>query len=84
MIALFFPVIFSAKLLVTRENPLKMARGMDFYYNIIDWVGGYPYEYASREEMVEFLETKGFFLESFTLARVPTGCNEFVFKRAKS
>jgi 2-polyprenyl-6-hydroxyphenyl methylase/3-demethylubiquinone-9 3-methyltransferase len=84
MIALFFPVIFSAKLLVTRENPLKMTRGMDFYYNIVDWVGGYPYEYASREEMIEFLDSRGFVLETFVPARVPTGCNEFVFRKAEA
>lgn len=80
MIGLLYPVIYCAKLLSTRQNPMRMTRGMDFYYNVVDWVGGYPYEYASRDEVVEFVCPRGFVLESFIPARVPTGCNEFVFR----
>lgn len=83
MIGLLYPVIYGAKLLATRQNPMKMTRGMDFYYNVVDWVGGYPYEYASKTEVVDLLRAKGFILESFALARVPTGCNEFVFRRTE-
>jgi len=83
LVALFCPIIYGAKLLVTRKNPLKMTRGMDFYYNVIDWVGGYPYEYASCEEIVAFLADRGFDLVSFNPAQVPTGCNEFVFRKTE-
>lgn len=79
---LFVPIIFVAKLLVTGRNPLRMERGMEFYYNVVDWVGGYPYEYASREEIVSYLEQRGFKLERFTPTIVPIGCNEFVFRKA--
>lgn len=79
---LFVPVIFLAKLLVTGRNPLRMERGMEFYYNVVDWIGGYPYEYASRDEIVTFLQARGFALERFVPTIVPTGCNEFVFRKA--
>jgi len=82
LVALFYPVIALAKFLVTRRNPFDMTRGMDFYYNVVDWVGGYPYEYASIDEMARYLEAKGFRLVKAVPARVPTGCNEFVFCRA--
>jgi 2-polyprenyl-6-hydroxyphenyl methylase/3-demethylubiquinone-9 3-methyltransferase len=71
-------VIFAAKWLVTRRNPLHMARGMDFMHNIVDWVGGYPYEYASTAEMTAALERTGFEVLLVRNAIVPTGCNEFV------
>lgn len=80
MLVLFYPIIFIAKFLVTGKNPFRMSRGMDFYYNVVDWVGGYPYEYASIQEMTDFMERKGFSLVKSVPAKVPTGCNEFVFR----
>ena len=77
----FIPVIYVAKFLVTWKNPLKSKRGMDFYYDVIDWVGGYPYEYASKEEVVKFVENLNFKCLRSIDAGVPTGCNEFVFQR---
>ena len=81
LIGLFYPVIYVAKWLVTRTNPKKQERGMDFYYDVVDWVGGYPYEYASRDEVEAELTRRGFTLVRFLSARVPTGCNEFIFQR---
>jgi hypothetical protein len=45
----------------------------------VDWIGGYPYEYASRQEVETFMGGLGFTLCSSVPAQVPTGCNEFVF-----
>lgn len=83
LIALMYPVIFIAKILVTRKNPLNLMRGMDFYYNVVDWVGGYPYEYASEKEMIELVEKEGFSCIKKVAAEVPTGCNEYIFVRLK-
>ena len=81
LVALFYPVIYLAKWVVTGKNPKQQERGMNFYYDVIDWVGGYPYEYASREEIERRLAAQGFQSMKFIAARVPTGCNEFVFQR---
>jgi SAM-dependent methyltransferase len=35
-------------------------RGMDVYHDIVDWYGGLPYEVASKEEVVDFCEGRGF------------------------
>jgi 2-polyprenyl-3-methyl-5-hydroxy-6-metoxy-1,4-benzoquinol methylase len=80
--ALFYPVIMVAKWAVTRRNPLRQERGMDFYYDVVDWVGGYPYEYASCAEVEARMSSLGFSLVRRIPARVPTGCNEFVLRRA--
>jgi len=79
MIWIFYAVIAIAKLIVTRKNPFKKKkRGMNFYYDVIDWVGGYPYEYAEKDEIVQHMEKLGFKCIKFVPAQVPTGCNEFV------
>lgn len=81
LIWLLIPVIFISKWLVTFKNPFKMQRGMEFMHNVVDWVGGYPYEYASISEMKVLLEKLGFETIDIIPARVPTGCNEFVCKK---
>ena len=78
---IFLGIIFVAKFLVTGKNPLKKKRGMDFYYDVVDWIGGYPYEYATKKEIVGFLEKHNFAVVRAIEAQVPTGCNEFVFKK---
>lgn len=77
-------VIFVAKALVTRRNPLEKERGMSFWYDVVDWVGGYPYEYASRSRVEQFIAAGGFAMTRFVQAQVPTGCNEYVFTRHDS
>lgn len=74
------PVIFAAKWAVTRRNPLRQQRGMDFYYNVVDWVGGYPYEYCAISEPGQRLGP-AFEEIQRTPAEVPTGCHELVFRR---
>lgn len=79
--AVFVPIIFVAKFAVTRQNPLHQERGMDFHHDVVDWVGGYPYEYGSIEELTGQIEKLGFKTLKLVTAKVPTGCNEFVFQR---
>ena len=81
MIALLYPVIWVAKLLITGENPKRKERGMDFYYDVVDWVGGYPYEFGSVNEIMAIVVPLGFECIRAIPSNVPTGCNEFVFQR---
>lgn len=81
MILFFYPVIFMAKWITTGKNPLNKERGMNFYYDVVDWIGGYPYEYASKDEVLQFVEPLGFTLQGFYASETPTGCHEYVFKK---
>jgi 2-polyprenyl-6-hydroxyphenyl methylase/3-demethylubiquinone-9 3-methyltransferase len=81
LVRALFPIIYAAKWIVTRQNPRKQSRGMDFFYDVVDWVGGYPYEYASRREVLALVEPLGFKCVRCVPSQVPTGCNEFVFQR---
>jgi len=79
MIYFFYVIILCAKFLIAFRNPYQKRRGMDFYHDVIDWVGGYPYEYADRMKIINFILPMGFKLRKSFPAPVPTGCNEFVF-----
>ncbi len=57
------------------------SRGMNRWYDIIDWVGGYPYEVATPDEIFEFYKSKGYTLTKLKTGGVGLGCNEFVFRK---
>jgi len=48
----------------------------------VDWVGGYPYEFAGVDEMSRRLRGLGFDVLEARPADIPIGCNEFVCKLA--
>lgn len=81
--AVFGALIYLAVYAATGSSPLKKERGMDFRYDVIDWLGGYPYEYAGIDEVKARVEAMGFRMERALPPRVPTGCNEFVFRRVE-
>lgn len=61
------------------------GRGMSRWRDIIDWIGGYPFEVASPSDVTEFFGERGFVLDQPLPARNPSlGCNEFVFRRAQA
>jgi hypothetical protein len=74
-----------AKMSLRLKSPVKYVRqyndqrGMDFFRDVDDWIGGLPYEFASPGEVVDFLSERG-----FSLTRLKTtdscGCNEFLFR----
>ena len=58
----------------------KKSRGMSRWHDMIDWIGGYPYEYASAQQLVDFYERDGFKVRKL----VPNdgyGCHQLVFER---
>jgi 2-polyprenyl-6-hydroxyphenyl methylase/3-demethylubiquinone-9 3-methyltransferase len=72
-----------------RQNPLRAAReytasrGMALKPDLVDWLGGYPYEFASADEIVEFCEKRcGMsLLRLLPVAGDGNGNNQFVFQR---
>jgi 2-polyprenyl-3-methyl-5-hydroxy-6-metoxy-1,4-benzoquinol methylase len=55
-------------------------RGMSRWHDMVDWVGGYPFEVATPEEVFEFCAARGFVLRKLRTAGGEHGCNEFVFE----
>jgi 2-polyprenyl-6-hydroxyphenyl methylase/3-demethylubiquinone-9 3-methyltransferase len=62
-------------------NYAQNNRGMSRWHDIIDWVGGYPYEVATPEEIFNFFRKRGFTLSKLKCGKVGLGCNEFVFEK---
>lgn len=91
MCGIYLAVHFTTPILV---SPLKLrrrfwesvnyvrnyqsSRGMNRWTDIKDWLGGYPYEYATVDEIVSFVQKLGF----STMQVWPKdgkGCSEFLF-----
>lgn len=75
--------------LITLRNPLVpilnwsreyQARGMHGWYDLVDWVGGWPFEVARPEEIFRYFRDHGFRLVELVTCS-GHGCNEFVFRR---
>jgi 2-polyprenyl-6-hydroxyphenyl methylase/3-demethylubiquinone-9 3-methyltransferase len=56
-------------------------RGMSAWRDVVDWVGGYPFETAKPEEIFDFYRQRGFELERLKTCGGGLGCNEYVFRR---
>jgi len=56
-------------------------RGMNRWRDIVDWVGGYPYEVSTPDEIFDFFTARGFVLTKLNCGRVGLGCNQFVFRK---
>jgi SAM-dependent methyltransferase len=86
--ALGIPAFFGATLaadLARARNPLAryrtVERGMSPLHDWFDWLGGYPFEVATRSAVVTLAEQHGFVLERLRDVGGRLGCNEFVFRR---
>lgn len=81
-----FAVPYYARIytLEKRKPGTMGARGMEIRHDLRDWLGGYPYEYASIDEVIKFVQQQGMAIEKFFPCAGLTGCNEFVFRRDKA
>jgi 2-polyprenyl-6-hydroxyphenyl methylase/3-demethylubiquinone-9 3-methyltransferase len=74
--------------LLRLQNPLpfgvwsekKRTRGMSVWHDLVDWVGGYPFEAARPEDVLHFVKAEGFVLTSLKTKR-GHGNNQYVFER---
>jgi SAM-dependent methyltransferase len=62
-----------------------LSRGMDFYHDVHDWLGGYPYETALASEVEGKLLSLGFqaervFAKPLQTGFFTSGCNEYVYR----
>jgi 2-polyprenyl-3-methyl-5-hydroxy-6-metoxy-1,4-benzoquinol methylase len=55
-------------------------RGMSRWRDLRDWVGGYPFEVATPEQVFEFCRSRGFTLRRLRTCGGSHGCNQFVFE----
>ena len=58
----------------------KKNRGMSYFYDIIDWVGGYPFEVSKPENVVSFLKKNNFIIKKIK-KNTGNGNNIFLAKK---
>ena len=62
------------------EEPTTAShtRGMSAKHDLVDWVGGWPFEVARPDQVFRFYRDRGFTLQTLRTAAGPA-CNQFVF-----
>jgi 2-polyprenyl-6-hydroxyphenyl methylase/3-demethylubiquinone-9 3-methyltransferase len=63
------------------EYSHRSTRGMSRWTDLVDWIGGYPFEFAKPEEIFDFYRARGFALNRMITCGGGLGCNQFVFRR---
>jgi 2-polyprenyl-3-methyl-5-hydroxy-6-metoxy-1,4-benzoquinol methylase len=64
--------------------PAGRERGMDSRRDLVDWVGGWPFEVAKPEEVFDFFLGRDYTLTKLMTCGGGLGCNQFVFRRNPS
>lgn len=54
---------------------------MNIYHDIIDWLGGLPYEAASEDEMLQWGLRNGLQLKRIWCSNGKGACNYYLFQR---
>lgn len=63
------------------KHPFRRERGMSVWYDAVDWLGGYPYEFATHDEVVALVNRHGRFNLVKSHKDSGFGCNDFLFHR---
>ena len=64
-----------------------MTRGMEYWHDLHDWLGGYPYEAILAPQVEAMMRKRGFkpervFARPLELGLFGSGCDEYVYRRA--
>ncbi len=88
IIEFLYIIQFFIKGFIKLENRLnyiknyKSKRGMNWWNDVKDWLGGYPYEYAKVKVVCDYFENKGYKVLKTKDCKNGTGCNEFLIKKS--
>ena len=61
------------------RNYAMQGRGMSWLRDKIDWIGGYPFEVSTPDQVFDFFIRRGYELRRLKSLGSGHGCNEFVF-----
>jgi 2-polyprenyl-6-hydroxyphenyl methylase/3-demethylubiquinone-9 3-methyltransferase len=56
-------------------------RGMHPWHDLVDWMGGHPFEVATADQLFDFFSARGYRLVTLKTAGGGLACNELVFRR---
>lgn len=87
---IMFGIYYSYSLimmLIRFQNPKKVIaqyksfRGMSWKHDLYDWIGGFPYEASSVDEIINFFGKQNIYCKKVTSVD-GLGCNEFLMVKA--
>lgn len=79
LIHLIYPGLPSIVLrLVQRRKP---ERGMFLFTDLVDWLGGYPFETSTPDSLIKRFFGSGFVVANLKSVGGRSGCNEYLFVR---
>lgn len=82
IIAVHLPYLLGARFAVRAiRGKIRLERGMSLWHDMLDWLGGYPFETAKPQEIVSFCGCHGLNLVTLRTVGRKLGCNEFIFQR---
>jgi len=80
-----FYLLLRGKRLSKHIAGYKHKRGMDFYHDVRDWIGGYPYESISPGELAQLLAPLGFEMVKKNVRKrsglFGSGNDEYLFRK---
>ncbi len=88
IILVFAPLFCLAGIAVdtfNKRNPIRRyteynrCRGMSVWTDWLDWLGGYPFEVASPDEVIDYCKDKGLKLVTVKTCGKKMGNNEYIF-----
>jgi 2-polyprenyl-6-hydroxyphenyl methylase/3-demethylubiquinone-9 3-methyltransferase len=84
ILKIVYALLVCMRLLMRFQSPItyfrhyRRHRGMSFWRDVDDWLGGLPYEYCKPDQVINFLSDRGFALLRLGI-NMSTGTNEFLF-----
>jgi len=77
----FSPYFVGARYLVRLAGGrVRLERGMSYWYDMIDWLGGYPFEVAKPGKVISYFENRDLVLKRVVTCGRRSGCNEYLFE----
>jgi SAM-dependent methyltransferase len=61
----------------------QKRRGMSPWHDVVDWVGGYPFEVSTPQQVFDFGRERGFALDTLRTT-IGNGMNQFVFINSRA
>jgi len=84
-VAFRLAMFFSGRSFRDYVTSYRGSRGMDYFHDVHDWLGGYPYETATAAEVDNILVSLGLkeervFARPMSIGLFGSGCDEYVYR----
>jgi SAM-dependent methyltransferase len=83
VIGLHLPYLYVFRFFIRKIAARPLERGMSLWHDMLDWLGGYPFEVARPQRILDFYLQHNYVCVKLKTCGGRMGCNEFVFSRVE-